>query len=406
MNMSNRTKAILITAILGSGVLVACGSSASAPGGSASIALAQAHATATAEVAQTATAMIVEANRRNEEALARMTAVASAGLQSTLTVQEQQINALAISQAKSNATQQVALFRATATAISVQKTAQADMYTATAVAVRQNQNDSETAARFWSYLGFFIILLLVFGGGGFLLLIGWRFVVRHSFIPNPTGAGGVIVDYSPFELLKPRAARTPGYQLLLPATASTPSAMPEYKPVVITQGRPHDRQTIVANKVVPSERELAWVEFKKAVEDFTIVVYEYAREKDTTSERVIPRWKTLAEFDPIRTYINARWWMDITDALVKVKVLLPKEPGKVTQTNLAVCKNLTDLVIMATRGQLLPTTPPDWFRVNDSKNAGNSDSLEQLEQSERPEQTVFTKEETDAAVNALPLANG
>jgi hypothetical protein len=103
---------------------------------------------------------------------------------------------------------------------------------------------------------------------------------------------------------------------------------------------------------------------------FAIVVYEYAREKDTTSERVIPRWKTLAEFDPIRTYINARWWMDITDALVKVKVLLPKEPGKVTQTNLAVCKNLTDLVIMATRGQLLPTTPPDWFRVNDSKMPG------------------------------------
>ena len=165
MNMSNRTKAILITAILGSGVLVACGTSASAPGGSASIALAQAHATATAEVAQTATAMIAEANRRNEEALARMTAVASAGMQSTLTVQEQQINDLAIAQAKANATQQAQLFRATATAISVQKTAQADMYTATAVAVRQNQNDAETTSRFWSYLGFVIILLLVFGAG-------------------------------------------------------------------------------------------------------------------------------------------------------------------------------------------------------------------------------------------------
>jgi hypothetical protein len=369
MNMSNRAKAIVITVILGSGILVACGTSSKAPGGSASIALAQAHATATAEVAQTATAMIAEANRRNDEALARMTAIASAGMQSTLTVQEQQINDLAISQAKANATQQAQLFRATATAVSVQKTAQADMYTATAVSVRQVQNDAETNSRFWSYLGFVVILLLVFGIGGGLLLVGWRFVVRHSFIPNPNGAGGVVVEFSPFDLLKPRAARTPSYQLLLPAGSSTPSAAPDNEPETM-RVTSSGKMAMPVEKLAVSEKSRTQVEWEQWVEERGKALIDMAwvtcRETGHPDSDQIPHWEEIREYFPV---MSGRWWQDVTDVLAEVGAL-SKAPGKKNKIVIKDRPSMADLNMLSGQGKLFPLSPAKVW-LGKRKNAGN-----------------------------------
>ncbi len=401
-------KAKLTLAVGVIGILVSLSScsisgTSSEVGGSAGIAQAQARATATAEVQMTGTAAAVDAKRLLEEGYTRATQIAKAGSQGTLVAQEQEMNDLVITNARAQLTAtaeaRATAKSATATEMVAQQTEVANMRTATAQAVTQSQQNDETSARFWSWMGFLVVAAFVCG----VILLFWFLYTRMSVRTTPSGKT-IVIKGKPTDLIR-RDFSGLTVEVIDPVdTSAMPSAapaLPPYAPMVITSGTAGNRQATVTNKAVPTDREMAWREFARSVDDFTTLVYEYCREAGDATERIIPRWKTLADHFNDRNYINARWWTVITDALVEAKVLEAKEQGKPTKLALdGPCKTVTDLHVLSVRRKLLPTTPPLWFGIDGRKNYGNSDSLEQLEQSEQPEQHINPV--LDSAVAALP----
>lgn len=379
-------------------------------GGAASIAQAQARATATAEVIQTATAQYVDSQARIRIAETRQAEIANGVIQSTLTAQDQQINDLVITGAKAQLTAQAVNYQETAAAIVVQKTATAEAVAiqktlaaeaieATRRAVVDAAAGRESSNRFWGWVGLILVVLLaavtLLLVGGFVLL-GWRFVTRNSYIPHPNGNGGVVVSYSPWDLLN-RHGVLPQYELLLPAAADLASANPNAdqesgQNLTISYGKTNSRvsatYTPSGQRVVSPEQAKAEAAWKKATADvleFVTNIYEYRRENGSLDERTIPRWKLLESVDPT---MNGRKWTDMTDLLYEVGAILQKEQGKETRLS-EKYKTVGDLAIAAGRGKLLPPTPTSgWLKKQkllwNTGNSYSSEHSEQLEQSVHP----------------------
>ena len=415
MNLTINRKAKIISALSATFVLcllASCSSTSVKPmGGAASIAQAQANATATAEVAATSTAMVVEAQRRLDEAYARSTQIAMAGVQSTLTAQDQQINDLVIAGARAQLTAQADAYKATATAVAIQRTAEAANFMATATAVADAAISREMGNRTWGWIGLIIVLALAIFALlliGWIVLLGWKYFVHHSSISNPNGPGGVIVKLSPIDLLR---GYVPEYELLLPATPNTPSANPQleaprqYEPMVIRKmnGQIQD----VVNRLddtIDREIDAAWARTRERMVEFCQVVFAYARENAQYDLNVIPRWDSLNGVDGHA--MNTELWTEMTSLLEEQEIINPKRQGKPTTLNPDKCKTVVDLALLATRDKILPPHPTSgWKKMK--KWLQNSTEQHSSEQSKQSEQSsgqgyVQTNLSPDDPVWALP----
>ena len=388
-------------------------------GGAASIAQAQARATATAEVIQTATAQYVDSQARIRIAETRQAEIANGVIQSTLTAQDQQINDLVITGAKAQLTAQAVNYQETAAAIVVQKTATAEAVAiqktlaaeaieATRRAVVDAAAGRESSNRFWGWVGLILVVLLaavtLLLVGGFVLL-GWRFVTRNSYIPHPNGNGGVVVSYSPWDLLN-RHGVLPQYELLLPASSEMLSAAPEAVETMRFTDRGKVAEPIV--KITAAEKSRTQIEWEKWVAErgipFVDAAFVHARETGNLESNEIPRW------DALKIYcegMSGRWWTEVTDVLNEVRAI-SKAPGKKTLIALKDKPTITDLAILAGKGRLFPPYPAKvWLQSRRlPRNGTERDSLEHLERSEQEAHPAYVDPDwsagPDDAVWALP----
>lgn len=407
MNVS-RSKPFAVAALLLilAVIVASCSSGAgNQMGGSAGIAQAQARATATAEVIQTATASAIDAQARIHIAETRQAEIANGVVQSTLTAQDQQINEMVIVGAKAQLTAQAVNVQETATAVAIQKTAMAEAREATRQAVVDAAIGRESSNRFWGWVGLIIVMLLIAIAlllvGGFVLL-GWRFVTRNSYIPHPNGNGGVVVHYSPWDLMNRRGI-LPQYELLLPAAPEMPSAAPEAVETMRFTDRGKVADPIV--KITAAEKSRTQIEWEKWVAErgipFIDAAFIQARETGDLESNEIPRW------DALKVYcegMSGRWWTEVTDVLNEVRAI-SKAPGKKTLIALKDKPTITDLAILAGKGKLFPPYPAKvWLQSR--RLPGNGTARDNLEQVEQSGEDAYVDPDWEAdlnsAVRALP----
>ena len=154
-------------------------------------------------------------------------------------------------------------------------------------------------------------------------------------------------------------------------------------------------------KLAVSEKSRTQVEWEQWVEERGKALIDMAwvtcRETGHPDSDQIPHWEEIREYFPV---MSGRWWQDVTDVLAEVGAL-SKAPGKKNKIVVKDRPSMADLNMLSGRGKLFPLSPAKVW-LGKRKNAGNGTERDGAEQSERSEQTVFTKEEMDELIKSIP----